>query len=305
MNTFDKIKELSQDVYNFINNDLHTNLQEGRYEFADGCYANVEVYKTQEREKRKYENHREYIDIQMIIKGEEIIEISSIDKLECIEEYNAEKDISFYSNTVQGERSILGEGQFIIIYPGQAHMPCLQNGSASSVKKIVFKIPIERNKRLLFLDVDGTMTDGKIYMGEHGEICKAFNIHDGYGIKNILPIINCIPVIITARKSQIVDMRCKELGILEVYQGCEDKLLIMIQIANKYGIYENELGIYRGTAYMGDDIPDLKCMSVVEYKGTTLNAVQKIKDISDFIATKNGGDGAVREFIEHLQEVYK
>ena len=63
--------------------------------------------------------------------------------------------------------------------------------------------------KLLFMDVDGTLTDGKIYMGINGEICKAFNIKDGYGICNILPQYGIVPVVITARESVIVSQRCK------------------------------------------------------------------------------------------------
>ena len=73
------------------------------------------------------------------------------------------------------------------------------------------------------MDVDGTLTDGKIYMGANGELMKAFNIKDGYGIHDILPLIGITPVIITGRKSQIVANRCNEIGIHYLYQGVTDK----------------------------------------------------------------------------------
>ena len=73
--------------------------------------------------------------------------------------------------------------------------------------------------KLFVMDVDGTLTDGKIYMGENGEIMKAFNVKDGYAIAHMLPEMEIIPVIITGRKSKIVENRAKELGITELYQG--------------------------------------------------------------------------------------
>ena len=77
--------------------------------------------------------------------------------------------------------------------------------------------------KYLVMDVDGTLTDGKIYMGENGEVMKAFNIKDGYAISYFLPSNGIIPIVITGRKSKIVENRCKELGITEVHQGCIDK----------------------------------------------------------------------------------
>ena len=78
--------------------------------------------------------------------------------------------------------------------------------------------------KLLVMDVDGTLTDGHIYMGPDGEVMKAFDVKDGYGIAHILPRYGIIPVIITGRRSQIVERRCAELGITELYQGVGDKL---------------------------------------------------------------------------------
>ena len=78
--------------------------------------------------------------------------------------------------------------------------------------------------KLLVMDVDGTLTDGKIYMGAEGEMMKAFDVKDGYGIAHILPRLGITPVIITGRRSGIVERRCAELGITELYQGVRDKL---------------------------------------------------------------------------------
>lgn len=159
-------------------------------------------------------------------------------------------------------------------------------------KKIKSKI------KLLILDVDGTLTDGKIYMGNNGELFKAFDIKDGCGIHDILPELGIIPVIITARSSDIVLNRCRELGITECYQGVRDKLEKMRELAEKYELECTNEDIYEGIAYMGDDIIDIKCMEHCGLIACPNNAVNKVKNLSDFISEFNGGDGAVREFIE-------
>ena len=82
--------------------------------------------------------------------------------------------------------------------------------------------------RYLFMDVDDTLTDGKIYMGSSGEVFKAFNIKDGYGIKDILIPAGIVPVIVTGRDSEIVTNRCRELGIDQVHQGVQDKVKLII-----------------------------------------------------------------------------
>ena len=154
--------------------------------------------------------------------------------------------------------------------------------------------------KLIFFDVDGTLTDGKIYMGNSGELFKAFDIKDGCGIHDILPKLGIVPVVITARKSEIVLNRCKELGITECYQGIRDKLSKMSEIAEKYELQKNENGIFEEAAYMGDDIIDIECMKHCGMVACPNDAVREVKEISDFIAEHNGGNGAVREFIDNI-----
>ena len=83
--------------------------------------------------------------------------------------------------------------------------------------------------------VDGTLTDGKIYMGNEGELCKAFNIKDGCGIHDILIPSGIVPVIITGRSSLIVERRCDELGIQELYQGVGNKQVVLHKLLMKNG----------------------------------------------------------------------
>lgn len=148
--------------------------------------------------------------------------------------------------------------------------------------------------KYLVMDVDGTLTDGKIYMGNDGEIMKAFSVKDGCGIHDILLPSGIIPLIITGRNSKILENRCNEIGIKEIYQGISNKL-------EKLCLIVNELS---QVAYIGDDINDLHSMKAIKEAGGKVgcpaDAVHEVKKIADFIAKKNGGDGAVREFIEWL-----
>ena len=148
--------------------------------------------------------------------------------------------------------------------------------------------------RYLVMDVDGTLTDGKIYMGANGEVCKVFNIKDGLGIASIAVCNGIIPIIITSRKSDIVMNRCKELGIENVQQGSLNKVESLKQVCSELST----------VAYIGDDLNDLPPMKLIHDNGGVLgcpaDAAKEIKDIVDFISSKNGGDGAVREFIEWI-----
>lgn len=157
-----------------------------------------------------------------------------------------------------------------------------------------------RNIRLLFMDVDGTLTDGKIYISPQGELFKAFNVKDGYGVHNLLPQASIIPVVLTARESAIVQNRCCELGIVHCYQGCRDKEAKLIELAYEFDLYPNEQGVYHEIAYIGDDIIDLSCMQRCGVKGCPADAVAEVKAVCDYVCTTSGGQGAVREFIEWI-----
>lgn len=150
--------------------------------------------------------------------------------------------------------------------------------------------------KYLVMDVDGTLTDGKIYMSPSGEAMKSFNIKDGCGIHDMLIPSGITPVIITGRESTIVLNRCKELSITEIYQGVADKVKKLRDLTDDL----SEI------AYIGDDINDLKAMDEVKKAGGVIgcpaDAVYKVKDIADYIANRNGGDGAVRDFIEWVVE---
>ena len=148
--------------------------------------------------------------------------------------------------------------------------------------------------KLLAMDVDGTLTDGKIYIGTQGEVMKAFNVKDGYAIANILPKMNITPIIITGRASEIVSKRASELGITHVYQGVKDKLDKLRELTNEFNL------TLENVAYIGDDINDIECIEHVGVSACPSDAVDSIMRVSDYICASCGGDGAVREFIEYL-----
>ena len=163
--------------------------------------------------------------------------------------------------------------------------------------------------KFLIMDVDGTLTDGKIYMGNEGELFKAFDIKDGCGIKDILPIAGITPIIITARQSKILQNRCKELSIENLHQGVHQKLEKLDDILKHFSEKENQTYTYGNCAYIGDDILDLQCMLPIKEAGGIVgcpsDAVEKVKAVSDYICQAVGGNGAVREFIEYLVEVFE
>ena len=152
--------------------------------------------------------------------------------------------------------------------------------------------------KLLVMDVDGTLTDGKIYMGSDGEAMKAFDVKDGYAIAVMLPELGIKPVVISGRKSAIVERRCRELGICELHQGVSDKLAILNKVVARFGVSLCDV------AYVGDDLNDFESMQAVLDGGGVVacpaDAVDAIREICSFLAQSVGGNGAVREFIEHL-----
>ncbi len=147
--------------------------------------------------------------------------------------------------------------------------------------------------KLIVLDVDGTLTDGKLYISNSGDEMKSFNVKDGLGITQAIKLGKEI-AIITGKTSKIVHRRCEELGIKEIHQGIKDKISTLDCILDKYNLS------YDNIAYMGDDLIDLAVMKRCKLAGAPKDSVDEILAISDFISTKNGGDGAVREFIEFI-----
>ncbi|WP_033578289.1 KdsC family phosphatase [Priestia aryabhattai] len=147
--------------------------------------------------------------------------------------------------------------------------------------------------KMLILDVDGTMTDGKIYINEYQECFKAFNVKDGMGISQAANV-GVIIAIITGRTSKIVEVRAKELGISEVFQGVKNKKIIIQNLMDKYFIPSQNI------AYIGDDINDLPAMKYVGFAACPNDAAFEVKEYCDFVSKMNGGEGAVRDIIENI-----
>lgn len=151
------------------------------------------------------------------------------------------------------------------------------------------------NIELLILDVDGTLTDGKLYMDNKENAMKAFNVKDGFAIYEWLKLGGKI-AILTGKSSEIVASRAKELGISYVIQGSKNK-------TKDLDIILKELNIkLENTAYMGDDINDLGVMKKVKFSACPADSAEEILKIAKFVCTKNGGNGAVREYLETIMK---
>lgn len=147
--------------------------------------------------------------------------------------------------------------------------------------------------KLLLLDVDGVLTDGRLYYGNSGEEMKAFNIQDGLGIK-LLQKGGVQVGIITGRISKLLQRRADELGIDPLIQGREDKLTALNELLQNMRIEMDEI------AFMGDDLPDLAVMRRVGLGITPANGSSTNAEQADWQTNNAGGQGAVREVAEMI-----
>jgi 3-deoxy-D-manno-octulosonate 8-phosphate phosphatase (KDO 8-P phosphatase) len=154
---------------------------------------------------------------------------------------------------------------------------------------------IERAKsiRLLLMDCDGVLTDGRLYFGENGETFKTFDVKDGQGIVSWHRA-GFFSGIISGRNSRIVERRANELGIRFIKQSSTDKLEDFREISAEGGFTAEE------TAYIGDDIPDIQLLKVVGLSFAVADAAEEVCSNADIILGKKGGNGAVREMIDFL-----
>ena len=145
--------------------------------------------------------------------------------------------------------------------------------------------------KLLILDVDGVMTDGSIILDNDGNELKRFHVRDGHGIK-MLGKAGIDTAIITGRKSKVVELRAIELGIKEVYQKIFVKSEIYEKLLVKYKC-ENE-----NVAFMGDDVVDQELFKRAGLTAAPADAEESAKKWADIVSSRNGGRGAVREFVD-------
>lgn len=147
--------------------------------------------------------------------------------------------------------------------------------------------------KLILTDIDGVWTDGGMYYDQTGNEWKKFNTSDSAGILFCKKL--NIPVgIITGENTQIVDRRATKLKVDFLYQGINDKLTTAKEICEKLNITLSEV------AYIGDDLGDVTLLKAVGFSCAPSNAAAYIKDKVDFVTAKSGGEGAFREFVEHI-----
>jgi 3-deoxy-D-manno-octulosonate 8-phosphate phosphatase (KDO 8-P phosphatase) len=149
--------------------------------------------------------------------------------------------------------------------------------------------------RLLLLDVDGVMTSGNLLYSKDAIDYKAFNVHDGLGIK-LLQKSGVRVGIITGCKSEIIKRRAHDLGIDPIYQGQDNKLLPYEEIKQKLQLTDAEI------AYVGDDLPDLPLLRRVGLPLTVSNAPPLLQEQAAYVSLAAGGRGAVRELCELIMQ---
>jgi 3-deoxy-D-manno-octulosonate 8-phosphate phosphatase (KDO 8-P phosphatase) len=150
-----------------------------------------------------------------------------------------------------------------------------------------------KNIKLLILDVDGVMTDGRVILDDNGREIKNFNVRDGHGIK-LIQRYGIKIALLTGRKSEVVKHRARDLAIKEVYQKVFNKKEVFAEILLKNKLEAGE------TAFMGDDIVDIPVLRMVGFSAAVADASDIVKRTVDYVTQNKGGHGAVREVCEML-----
>ena len=149
--------------------------------------------------------------------------------------------------------------------------------------------------RAVALDVDGTLTNGRFSWGPDGEETKEFSFLDVMGI-SLARRAGLTFALISGEDSPLVDRFAAKMGILDVAKGCRDKAAALAAFMVNHGLEPHEV------AFMGDDVNDLDAMRLAGFSAAPANAVAAVKDEADFVAVRSGGDGAVRELLDHVLE---
>lgn len=159
---------------------------------------------------------------------------------------------------------------------------------------------LEKAKKIkcLICDVDGVLTDGLLYLDNHGNELKAFHVQDGMGLKLLMAADIHVAVITTARNA-VVDYRMQQLGVQHYFKGQVDKQQAFNELKGRLGLSNDEF------AYVGDDLPDLAIIQQVGLGIAVANAVNQVKEFAAWETEQQGGRGAVREvcdLILHAQQ---
>ncbi len=147
--------------------------------------------------------------------------------------------------------------------------------------------------RAAIFDVDGVLTDGRLYIGEAGELFKAFHVLDGHGLK-LLAQVGITPIIITGRDSPAVRRRVADLGLAQAHYGVSDKLALAEQLLSQQGLAWPQLAV------IGDDWPDLPLLARAGFACTPPNAHAEARALAHHVTAARGGEGAAREFCDLL-----
>jgi 3-deoxy-D-manno-octulosonate 8-phosphate phosphatase (KDO 8-P phosphatase) len=145
--------------------------------------------------------------------------------------------------------------------------------------------------KLLLLDVDGVLTDGRIIYDSQGRDLKFFDVHDGMGV-HALYRCGIKTVLITAKGSKAIRPRARDMQVLEIYENISPKSAILKRIIDKYKLGPEEI------CFVGDDLVDLGLMKLVGFPVAVFNACPEVKQCASYITIRQGGRGAVREMAE-------
>ena len=149
--------------------------------------------------------------------------------------------------------------------------------------------------RLLAFDVDGVLTDGRIYISDKGEECKAYNIRDGLGMK-LLQKCGIKLALISGRTSRSVEARAQDIGVALLYQGVDDKVAVLEALMQELDLRAEQCG------FMGDDLVDLPAMRCAGFSLSVADAPALVRERAHYVTRSTGGHGAVREACEFIMQ---
>ncbi len=158
---------------------------------------------------------------------------------------------------------------------------------ADSLKERILKI------KLVIMDIDGVLTDGRIILGNYGDELKFFDVQDGLGMV-LLRRAGLKTVIITSKKSRINMKRAREVNISKIYQKVSNKLKAYEKVSKKFKLSAEQ------TCFVGDDLLDIPVMKRIGFAVAVQNAVLEVKEIAHYVTEQRGGRGAVREVADMI-----
>lgn len=164
---------------------------------------------------------------------------------------------------------------------------------ANKSRRLTRPMPNLAAIRVFATDVDGVLTDAGMYYSESGDEWKKFNTRDGMGIK-LLQKAGMITAIVTQERTKLVARRAEKLAIPELHQGIMDKLALIRDMAQRYGLSLQEV------AYIGDDVNDLEALKAVGFSAAPADGMPVVRASVHYVCQKKGGEGAVREIAEMI-----